>query len=318
MRLPRNRAKEIEVNGIIFDSYEHSTKNQLQCKRARSASTIVQIEDEIQCLTYRAAFISNYANKNSFIKFLSIWYQCNASTMWCRLFKSWGYGESVLGKKTVDNVVVISDDTDILCLLIHHWSKAALSADVFIKNVLCKAIRTSSNSDDDDRNNSVPKSRLQYNMRDILDSIDETTKAFILFAHACCGTDTTSAIHSYGKLAILQKLKNSEPRTCAKLFYTQNPITEEIGNASVQIMRMQFSNRKAQGNFNLAVIRRLKYDELVYSTRTTVDTLKLPPTARATNFHGFKTYVNNVCPHRAASSRQYFVTRSSRIRFDNA
>ena len=68
--------------------------------------------------------------------------------------------------------------------LIHHCSKAALSADVFIKNVSCKAIRTSLNSDEDDGNRFVPKSRLQYYMRDILDSIDETAKAFILFAHA--------------------------------------------------------------------------------------------------------------------------------------
>ena len=65
---------------------------------------------------------------------------------------------------------------------------------------------------------------------------------------------------------------------------------EEIGKANIEVMRLLFSNRKTQKNWSLAKIRRSKYDELVSSTKTIVDPARLPPTERASYFHGLRVY----------------------------
>ena len=290
------KAKGLDVDVVVFDGYESSTKSQTQSRRARTASTIIEIEDNVQCLTDRAAFISNYTNKANFIQFLSsklskadiraVQAPCDADTSIVE--------EGVTraqSKESVDNVVVMSDDTDILCLLIHHCSNSSLAADIFLKNVTCKGSRSLVNRRNSNDDSFVHKERLQHNVRDILDVIEETSKTFILFAHAYCGSDTTSAIYNYGKVLILEKLKTSEKlRALAKTFYKSDASTHEIGEASIEIMGILFSNRKTPADWNLAQIRRFKYDELVSSTKTLVDPARLPPTERASYFHGLRVY----------------------------
>ncbi len=87
----------------------------------------------------------------------------------------------------------MSDDTDILCLLLHHSDHGKDSQNIFMKNMTCK--------NDTDK-------RLSYNIHDIITKTDPLHLKYILFAHAFTGCDTTSSIYNFGKIAILTKLKN--------------------------------------------------------------------------------------------------------------
>ncbi len=79
-----------------------------------------------------------------------------------------------------EDVEVKAEDTDILCLLIHH----------FIENHNEIVLTT--------RNGS-------HSISKIVNALDANIKRILLFAHSFSGCDTVSSIHGFGKVKILEK-----------------------------------------------------------------------------------------------------------------
>ena len=59
-----------KTNVIVFDGYSLSTKDTTRKKRSGRLSNTVEIKDIHPCPADRNAFLSNYANKEAFVKFL--------------------------------------------------------------------------------------------------------------------------------------------------------------------------------------------------------------------------------------------------------
>ena len=125
-------------------------------------------------------------------------------------------------------------NTDILCLLIHHL-KASDNCEILLKNV-----RVGS---DDQKSGRVMKTRLQYRLSDIISATNNVTKEFILFGHAFTGCDCTSAIYNFGKTMIFEKFaKSQQLRSLAHLFYDENASAQSIGEPSIKMFSIIFSN----------------------------------------------------------------------------
>ena len=80
----------------------------------------------------------------------------------------------VICKESVNNVIVMHDVTDILCLLVHYCSNFPVSIEISLKNVACQH-----NQPNDNEQNHVPNVRKQHDLQKILDDMEEITKLFI-------------------------------------------------------------------------------------------------------------------------------------------
>ena len=102
------------------------------------------------------------------------------------------------------NTVVISDDTDILVLLIHYYDGHDLRHDIYFLSYATKKSKTG----------------LQmFRIREIMESIGQKIVKNILFLHAWSGCDITSATFGQGKVALLKHAKSKEDiRSISQLF----------------------------------------------------------------------------------------------------
>ena len=80
-----------------------------------------------------------------------------------------------------EDVEVKAEDTDILCLLIHHFTEN--------HNEIVMTTRNGSHS-----------------ISKIVNALDANIKRILLFVHSFSGCDTVSSIHGFGKVKILKKV----------------------------------------------------------------------------------------------------------------
>ena len=90
-----------------------------------------------------------------------------------------------------NEVTVVSDDTEILILLVYHWKQSM--ATVYFKSEMKK---------------------MMWTVQDLISNAGELIKSHILFIHAWSGCDMTSATFGLGKTFLLNRFsKDSEELT---------------------------------------------------------------------------------------------------------
>lgn len=272
------KCRELCASVVVFDGYEESTKAQTRERRAKKVSRSVEIHERNKCTTDRTEFFGNYTNKSNFIKVLSrkleevkvevVIARSDADTT---IVKE---ALSLNKKPTVDNVTIVSDDTDVLCLLLHHCSDSEEFDNIYLMGMK--------------KGGKAERQRLR--VRDVANGNDKVTQLYILFSHSFSGCDTTSAIFNFGKTRILEKLKvSAEIRSEADKFYLSDVDPEAIGNCSVRLFELMFSNSPSNA-LPLSKLRRQKYDEMVSGSRKDLDPSALPPSPRAAHYHGLRVY----------------------------
>ena len=173
---------------IIFDGYERSTKDHIHSKRQPISSLEIDFTLQSILLSTKQVFLSNVNNKENFIDKLS------------EILV--GYGHTVTRSNSdadVDivnkamtvvmsyNCVLVGDDTDLLVLLLHHFSQIAptTSNNVYMYR---------------------PASDTVINIRSLLLRLPAEISNNILFLHAVSGCDTTSSIAGIGKTKFIKSL----------------------------------------------------------------------------------------------------------------
>ena len=177
---------------VIFDGYEDplSPKAHEHVRRSGLCSADVNVRDSsMKVTTSRKLFLKNTNNKKELIKILS----CRFSEKNIGTDQSEGDADVLTVKNALEvahskQVCVVSDDTDVLVLLMYHWRAT-------MRDVVFSTTKTVNKK-------KVP---VQYSVRYPV-NIHPLTE-FLLFAHAWTGCDTTSAIHKQGKTKIFQHLK---------------------------------------------------------------------------------------------------------------
>ena len=106
------------------------------------------------------------------------------------------------------DVTVFSDDTDVLCLLVHHIEKCPTDHNVYLTNMTLKK----------------NKQREYIRVKDVIEKSGDHIVDYLLFAHVFTGCDTTLAIHKIGKTSFFKKLSTSSAlRKTAATFYEDKP-----------------------------------------------------------------------------------------------
>ena len=133
------------------------------------------------------AFLSNVYNKQQFIQLLSNHLQ----SLGHKVINSTDDADTEIAAAAIDQAVispvtVISDDTDVLLLLVHHFQKNMVD--------IC---------------HSSEKAGKTWGIRDIVQKIGPVLKQHLLFLHAWLGCDTTSAVFDQGKTSLCKKIQAS-------------------------------------------------------------------------------------------------------------
>lgn len=175
---------------IVFDGYDQealSTKESLQ--RCRSKGSVeISIHVQASVITPQEVFLKNSHNKQQFIRILRTYFEDLGITVHQAprdadfLITLTAVELSVSAK----HVTVVSEDTDVMVLLIHHSKN---------KNI-CML-----------RPGKAAKADKISKISDIQDKLGHLTKQ-ILFLHAISGCDTTSFLFNKSKnisLSLLQK-----------------------------------------------------------------------------------------------------------------
>ena len=177
---------------VIFDGYsdEMSTKSQEHNRRMDKASASIQNSGNTKVTCSREVFLANPQNKDQLIKLLCTRFQEEGFVA----MQSHGDADVLIVKTDVEyaesgkNVVVTADDTDILILMMNHWQDGM--GEMFFSTEKKEGKR-------------LPK--LSYWRISDLSACDNPE--LLLFAHAWCGCDTTSAIHQKGTRSIVSYFK---------------------------------------------------------------------------------------------------------------
>ena len=129
-------------------------------------------------------FFSNIKNKNQFVQLLSHYLQQDSQIV----YNSTGDADTMIVKCGLDfaargnKVTVVSDDTDILVLLIYHWKISM--ATVYYK---------------------TEAKKMMWRVQGLIANAGESLTSHILFVHAWSGCDTTSATFAQGKTFMRKK-----------------------------------------------------------------------------------------------------------------
>lgn len=258
---------KLKIDIVIFDGYSVSTKDATHSKREKSSNAI-EIQDQNRCPADRKSFLSNYTNKQAFIDWLST----HLADAGFEIVKCPADADTTIVKAAINqkgSVNVYSDDTDILCLLLHHFDQS-LKRDI----ILCEMTKAQH------------QARECVSIKQVIKKIGSAKLKYILFAHAFTGCDTTSAIHQFGKVSIFDKLKKKELQRIADLFNHSGASPDIIGNQTITF----FEHLHSKSGEPLSVIRKRKYEEMVMANRAKIDPSCLPPSPRAAYFHGLRVY----------------------------
>lgn len=262
---------QLRINCVVFDGYESSTKDMTHVKRGVKMAQSVEITDNNLCPADNKEFLANYTNKQNLIVALATkMEEVNIDVVLCP-----SDADTTIVKKALEvrdkPVTIFSDDTDVLCLLLHHEDIANNPKPIFLKNMTCRKEN---------------ESRQSYKIQDIVNQADPIHTKYSLFEHGFTGSDTTSTIYNFGKVQILQKLKKSSKlRELADKFYLDDITSDDIGKATVRFFELMHSPTS-----NLQEIRKQKYDSMVAGNRAKIDPALLPPSPRAAFFHGLRVY----------------------------
>ena len=261
--------QKFNINTDVFHGYNKSTKDATHKEGSNKMSEVVEISDGNTFHSDRAKFLTNYTNKQKFVNLLA----CKLKLHGFIAVLCPSYADRTLVKTCLQfkdkTVTVLADDTDILCLLLHHMYYTNNKNETYLKNMTIQ-----SNKDE----------RVNYNINDIISSTKKEYLEHLLFCHAFTGCDTTSQIHNFRKKSIFSKFKMlKDIQHLSEQFYEASTTVNEIGNASIRVFKLLYST-----TFNLQQIRKQKYDTMAASDCSKMDPAILPPSTRAAFFHGLR------------------------------
>lgn len=216
-----NVMKKYGISCVVFDGYENGPyiKDHEHKRRVGKSSANINIQLQMEATCSQDLFLKNTRNKTQFISLLSeALRQENHDVR-----NSDGDADTQIvnaalqyASNSINEVVVVAADTDILVLLMFHW-RAGMN--VFLLNEGGKK-----------------QGNAMWKIEDLVNSAGTVITEHILFIHAWTGCDTTSALYGRGKTAILKKFGEDDVYIeAAAASEDENATHEEIQKAGVSM-----------------------------------------------------------------------------------
>ncbi|KAB0797138.1 hypothetical protein PPYR_08132 [Photinus pyralis] len=260
---------------VVFDGYEEMQTKIVEQNRRSSGKKMVPIVSFSNLSAVKipkADFLSNSTNKSNFIRALGKMLVENGINV---KFAD-GDADTLIVTTAVaisDNfpegaVAVVSDDTDIMVLLIHYCQKRLFM------------IRPGKLS----KPNKVTNiSALQQRLGDLKD--------VILSVHAMTGCDTTSAVFNKGKINLVNTVQRKRLCNILKEFYNPHATKEKLEEITTQFFIAAYVKSVPQTP-DLDSVRYTLYQQYVAkrSLNTNFNLASLPPTSNSAKYHGFRVF----------------------------
>ena len=148
----------LEVDIVVFDGHSMSTKDATHQKRSGTVTQTLETHDQYHCPSERNVFLSNYTNKENFVMALATKLELDGfEVVLCPCDADTTIVKVALDSANGTPVTVYSDDTDVLCLLVHHVKVPTNPPDIFLTSMT-----TAKNSP-----------RLCYRIEDLICELDD-------------------------------------------------------------------------------------------------------------------------------------------------
>ena len=268
---------------VVFDGYTStpSTKDHEHMRRRCKVMKVtprVQFDETSVLLFDQQAFLANEINKKCFI------------TLLMKHLTNHGYETTqASGDADTDiisaalkvandehlSVTVASDDTDILVMLVFHFT-ADMPNMYFFSNT----------------NKKITDDHKYVCIRSIQEKLGMEATRKIIVTHALGGCDTTSSIYGLGKGSLLKKIMKCESVTSAiDTVQDTNATQIEVAEAGMQLMVMMYGGKQSD---KLNEMRYTTYCHLAATSTSSPKPEKLPPTERAAFFHILRVHIQAV------------------------
>ena len=157
---------------VVFDGYISSTKEVKRKSRSVRISQTVEIDENCMCTIDRNKLLTNHTNKENFVTALAAKLEVNG----IKVALCPSDADATIAKVALEyenrSVAIFADDTDILCLLLHHLYILRNYGDLCLKSITRK---------------NDTEVRSCYCIQDIIDASENVHEEYILFCHAFTG-----------------------------------------------------------------------------------------------------------------------------------
>ena len=254
--------KKGQPASVVFDGYSRSPKDHDRTRRSKLYSSNISIREDTPCTITKSRFMANGHNKTELIKLLS------------ERLKSMGV-KVIVARDDADTLIVRealrlaagckcevrAEDTDLLCMLIHHSNLT--SNDVVFST-----------------------GKGSFSIKGIVGNLADKEKTLLLFAHAFTGCDTTSTIYGLGKKRVLKKLAaTGAPSESIDVMTSLRSHPDKIMEAGICIFQYLYGNK----SHSLHKMRHERYCKAMAKGK--MQPQSLPPTAGAAAQHSLRVYL---------------------------
>lgn len=263
---------------IVFDGYgdQPSIKDhEHQRRSAKVMSANVKVTEDMSIQTNQNAFLANPHNKRQFISIISK----HLSDDGHKVIQASGDADTEIVAASLqialkgNEVTVVSDDTDILIMLLYHL-KSEMANIYFMSGIRRKGETKT------------------ISVRHMLQHVGDNVQPHLLFIHAMTGCDTTSALFGCGKGSCVKMLAASKDHQI---------LSEQISDVNSTQDTVAFSGLKFLVKLyggsdldSLSVLRYKLYMKMVATGNTLPQPQRLPPTERAAYFHCLRAHLQIV------------------------
>ena len=248
---------------VVLDGYSNiSTKDHEHKRRLKNHCANMTLALDTPCTMSKERFLSNGHNKSQLISFISN----RLSAKGVDVFGADDDADTLIVSKALEMaaqepVQIVAEDTDILCMLVHHISTVA--------NDILFRTKTAS-----------------YSTLVINQNLPENENRVLLFAHAFSGSDTTSRISGFGKVRLLKKLANSHaPANAIGQLLDTSTVKDDVCSAGISLFKYIYGHPSME----LHNIRSLIYSKSMAKGKFLPQ--KLPPTESAAEQHILRVYL---------------------------
>ncbi|XP_043506155.1 uncharacterized protein LOC122526681 [Polistes fuscatus] len=259
-----------ENSSIVFDGYTDEYTGiksyERYCRREENMAPDIEFNESTFLTLSQKKFLSNVKNKMKLVQMLVVYLRAHGFNV--KLAQ-----ENVdalitrtaieLRQNTGREVAVVSNDTDLLILLIGLSNSNPL---FFYKIMPGGKINTLYYTED-----------------------HAHLKSYILFAHAFAGCDTTSAMYGKEKKNVISILqKNDNLQNAVKIFYNATSTVESLCECAEQIIAHLYNFKNP--NQSLSDARYEKFASLPTDTTVEIRLATLPPTQPVLREHVKRTF----------------------------
>jgi len=256
---------------IVFDGYEKPNIKDMEHKlrMKQSSSVIIAFDENSPLIVKKDKFLSNHINKQRFINVMGSYFRENGHS----IIHAEGDADTLIVKEAlkmaqVQEVTVVSDDTDILILLLYHSTKK-----IFMKSA-------------------IQSGRIR-DIQAMQQCIGKTACQTLLFVHALTGCDTTSALFGKSKFSTFKIIMKSE--ILCKWAYEFGS-TGDISKDHLIEIGCKIIVSLYGGNMNSTTLNNLRYEQYVRkiaSAKKEFDISRLPPTENAAKYHLLRVHLQS-------------------------